>query len=147
MPRVRACMHNLHGPTLPAHSDLTCKHMHASAACARVLACASWCRAVHMSSLMSSVITAYCHLSNRSHAQEVPLVMSRAAAQPGAEKCMFVELQHSLNDTCFDGDSGVIGRVATSGPTGTSLDLKGVQRAGCHKAAFDTNDRATQRPH
>ncbi len=58
-------------------------------------------------------------------------MMSRAAAQPGPEKCMIVELQHSSSDTCFDGDAGVIGRVAASASTGASLDLKGVRCAGC----------------
>ena len=70
-------------------------------------------------------------------------MMSKAAAQPGPEKCVLVELQHSSSDACFDGDAGAIGRVAASAPTGASLDLKGARCAGCQKAASVEKVEAT----
>ena len=56
-------------------------------------------------------------------------MLSRAAAQPGSGKCMIVELQQSSGDMCFDGDAGVIGRMATTSAAGMCLDLKGVSQA------------------
>lgn len=61
--------------------------------------------------------------------QEVPVMISKAASQPASSKCMLVELPRTLRDTSFDGDAGVIGRVASSFAAGACLDIKGNSRA------------------
>ena len=57
------------------------------------------------------------------------MLVSKAASQPAASRCVLVELQQSLGDTSFDGDAGVLGRVADSCAAGACLDLKGNPRA------------------
>lgn len=57
------------------------------------------------------------------------MIVSKAASQPASSKCMLVELPRVVGDTSFDGDAGVIGRVADSSAAGVCLDLKGNTRA------------------
>lgn len=44
---------------------------------------------------------------------------------PLAGERILVELQQHEDEVCFDGDAGVIGRVASSAKAGACLDIKG----------------------
>ena len=55
--------------------------------------------------------------------------MSKAAVLPSAGERILVELQQHEDQVCFDGDAGVIGRVASSANAGACLDIKGKRPA------------------
>ncbi len=48
---------------------------------------------------------------------------------PSAGERILVELQQHEDEVCFDGDAGVIGRVASTANAGACLDIKGKRSA------------------